>query len=165
MAFLCQRFFRLQKATLFQWDCIKPGLLFCEFICKEYANSKEQNWSPIYIPLKGFLFCSFLEIPLENRPQKRMTLGNEAQKLGNKTHLSRVFRSQLLSDFSFFLCLTNQCFLVFQIWFFSDSDDPSVVKKTNGHLVNTKCSSSHNRSALCCKMAAEIMAFLATDNR
>ena len=61
--------------------------------------------------------------------------------------------------------LLMNLYLFFQIWFFSDSDDPSVVKKTNGHLVNTKCSSSHNRSALCCKMAAEIMAFLATDNR
>ena len=61
--------------------------------------------------------------------------------------------------------MINYLLFFFQIWFFSDSDDPSVVKKTNGHLVNTKCSSSHNRSALCCKMAAEIMAFLATDNR
>lgn len=76
-------------------------------------------------------------------------------KTATKFHLERL---QVILDTWFNLAPD-------QIWFFSDSDDPSVVSKTNGHLVNTKCSSSHNRSALCCKMAAEILAFLATDNK
>ncbi|MPC23374.1 Fringe glycosyltransferase [Portunus trituberculatus] len=32
-----------------------------------------------------------------------------------------------------------------------------------GHLINTNCSASHNRRALCCKMAAEFDAFLQSD--
>lgn len=32
-----------------------------------------------------------------------------------------------------------------QIWFFTDSDDPFYQQKSNGHLINTNCSSSHSR--------------------
>ncbi|TRY69465.1 hypothetical protein TCAL_04681 [Tigriopus californicus] len=53
-----------------------------------------------------------------------------------------------------------------QIWFFTDDDDLRVAKRVqSGHLINTKCSSSHNRSSLCCKMAAEIMAFASTPDK
>eukprot|EP00095_Tigriopus_kingsejongensis_P010892 maker-scaffold1216_size55193-snap-gene-0.12 protein:Tk10892 transcript:maker-scaffold1216_size55193-snap-gene-0.12-mRNA-1 annotation:"Fringe glycosyltransferase " len=52
-----------------------------------------------------------------------------------------------------------------QIWFFTDGEDAKLSRRANGHVINTRCSSSHNRSALCCKMAAEIMAFAATDKR
>lgn len=56
--------------------------------------------------------------------------------------------------------------LPFQIWFFTDDDDLRVAKRVqSGHLINTKCSSSHNRSSLCCKMAAEIMAFANTPDK
>ncbi|XP_071542990.1 fringe glycosyltransferase [Panulirus ornatus] len=52
-----------------------------------------------------------------------------------------------------------------QTWFFTDTDDEDYQKKTGGHLVNTNCSASHNRRALCCKMASEFDAFLQSDKR
>ncbi|XP_026826014.1 fringe glycosyltransferase isoform X2 [Ooceraea biroi] len=47
-----------------------------------------------------------------------------------------------------------------QTWFFTDRDDPYFQNQTNGHMINTKCSSSHNRRALCCKMSVEFDTFL-----
>ncbi|XP_037818061.1 fringe glycosyltransferase isoform X1 [Lucilia sericata] len=47
-----------------------------------------------------------------------------------------------------------------QTWFFTDTDDPYYQQKTNGHLINTKCSQGHFRKALCCKMSAELDVFL-----
>ncbi|XP_015121360.1 fringe glycosyltransferase isoform X1 [Diachasma alloeum] len=47
-----------------------------------------------------------------------------------------------------------------QTWFFTDKEDQYLQNRTNGHLVNTKCSSSHNRRALCCKMSVEFDRFL-----
>lgn len=47
-----------------------------------------------------------------------------------------------------------------QTWFFTDADDPELSRKTNGHVINTKCPPTHHRSALCCKMAAEYDAFM-----
>ncbi|XP_058982052.1 fringe glycosyltransferase [Musca domestica] len=47
-----------------------------------------------------------------------------------------------------------------QTWFFTDTDDPYYQEKTNGHLINTKCSQGHFRKALCCKMSAELDVFL-----
>ncbi|XP_067013198.2 fringe glycosyltransferase [Anabrus simplex] len=47
-----------------------------------------------------------------------------------------------------------------QTWFFTDSDDAEFQEKTNGHMVNTNCPSSHNRKALCCKMSVEFDTFL-----
>lgn len=35
----------------------------------------------------------------------------------------------------------------------------------DGHMVNTNCSSSHNRKALCCKMSVEFDTFLNTDKK
>lgn len=52
-----------------------------------------------------------------------------------------------------------------QTWFFTDTEDEEYQKKTGGHLVNTNCSASHNRRALCCKMASEFDAFLQSDKR
>ncbi|XP_076324697.1 fringe glycosyltransferase-like isoform X3 [Tachypleus tridentatus] len=47
-----------------------------------------------------------------------------------------------------------------QTFFFTDGDDSFYQAKTNGHLINTNCSSSHNRKALCCKMSVEFDTFL-----
>ncbi|XP_043269415.1 fringe glycosyltransferase isoform X2 [Venturia canescens] len=47
-----------------------------------------------------------------------------------------------------------------QTWFFTDREDPYFQNQTNGHMINTKCSSSHNRRALCCKMSVEFDRFL-----
>lgn len=47
-----------------------------------------------------------------------------------------------------------------QTYFFTDAADPLYQLKTNGHLINTNCSSSHNRKALCCKMSVELDFFL-----
>ncbi|XP_026272503.2 fringe glycosyltransferase isoform X1 [Frankliniella occidentalis] len=52
-----------------------------------------------------------------------------------------------------------------QTWFFTDTDDPDFQKKTNGHMVNTNCSSSHNRRALCCKLSVELDTFLDSDKK
>lgn len=52
-----------------------------------------------------------------------------------------------------------------QTWFFTDTDDAEYQHKTGGHLVNTNCSASHNRRALCCKMASEFDAFLQSNKR
>ncbi|XP_076038523.1 fringe glycosyltransferase-like [Oratosquilla oratoria] len=52
-----------------------------------------------------------------------------------------------------------------QTWFFTDTDDEEYQQKTGGHMVNTNCSSSHNRRALCCKMAREFDAFLESGKR
>lgn len=52
-----------------------------------------------------------------------------------------------------------------ETWFFSDSLDRDILVRTNGHLVNTKCSSSHNRSALNCKMGIELKTFLKSNKR
>ncbi|KAK0178932.1 hypothetical protein PV327_007771 [Microctonus hyperodae] len=47
-----------------------------------------------------------------------------------------------------------------QTWFFTDKDDQYFNNLTNGHMINTKCSSTHNREALCCKMSVEFDRFL-----
>ncbi|XP_063929958.1 fringe glycosyltransferase [Zophobas morio] len=52
-----------------------------------------------------------------------------------------------------------------QTWFFTDTDDPEFQLKTNGHMINTNCSSSHNRKALCCKMSVEFDTFIETDKK
>ncbi|XP_019869547.2 fringe glycosyltransferase isoform X1 [Aethina tumida] len=52
-----------------------------------------------------------------------------------------------------------------QTWFFTDSDDPEFQQKTHGRMINTKCSSSHNRKALCCKMSVEFDTFIDTDKK
>ncbi|KAG5887802.1 hypothetical protein JTB14_019393 [Gonioctena quinquepunctata] len=52
-----------------------------------------------------------------------------------------------------------------QTWFFTDTDDREFQTKTNGHMINTNCSSSHSRKALCCKMSVEFDTFLLTDKK
>ncbi|XP_018567115.1 fringe glycosyltransferase [Anoplophora glabripennis] len=52
-----------------------------------------------------------------------------------------------------------------QTWFFTDTDDPEYQMRTNGHMINTNCSSSHNRKALCCKMSAEFDKFLESEKK
>ncbi|XP_035208909.1 fringe glycosyltransferase-like [Stegodyphus dumicola] len=47
-----------------------------------------------------------------------------------------------------------------QTYFFTDADDPVYYSKTRGHFINTNCSSSHSRKALCCKMSVEFDTFL-----
>ncbi|KAF2903061.1 hypothetical protein ILUMI_03117 [Ignelater luminosus] len=52
-----------------------------------------------------------------------------------------------------------------QTWFFTDTDDAEFQKKTHGHMINTNCSSSHNRKALCCKMSVEFDTFIDTNKK
>uniref|UniRef100_A0A131XRV5 Putative fringe glycosyltransferase n=1 Tax=Ixodes ricinus TaxID=34613 RepID=A0A131XRV5_IXORI len=52
-----------------------------------------------------------------------------------------------------------------QTYFFSDFSDPLYQIKTNGHLVNTNCSATHNRKALCCKMSVELDFFLDSNKK
>lgn len=35
----------------------------------------------------------------------------------------------------------------------------------DGHMINTNCSSSHNRKALCCKMSVEFDTFMETNKK
>lgn len=46
------------------------------------------------------------------------------------------------------------------IYFFTDSTNRHFEAKTNGHMINTNCSASHNRRALCCKMGVELDTFV-----
>jgi len=52
-----------------------------------------------------------------------------------------------------------------QTWFFTDSEDEEYKEKTHNHLINTGCSASHNRMALCCKMAVEFDTYLESNKR
>uniref|UniRef100_T1J8T0 Fringe-like glycosyltransferase domain-containing protein n=1 Tax=Strigamia maritima TaxID=126957 RepID=T1J8T0_STRMM len=52
-----------------------------------------------------------------------------------------------------------------QTYFFTDADDEIYQQKTNGHLINSNCSSSHNRKALCCKMSVEFDTFLESNKK
>ena len=46
------------------------------------------------------------------------------------------------------------------IYFFTDSNNEHYRSKTSGHMINTNCSASHNRRALCCKMGVELDTFI-----
>ncbi|XP_076332187.1 fringe glycosyltransferase-like isoform X2 [Tachypleus tridentatus] len=50
-------------------------------------------------------------------------------------------------------------------FFFTDANDPDFQSRTGGHLINTNCSSSHNRKALCCKMSVEFDRFLESQKK
>ncbi|XP_037073880.1 fringe glycosyltransferase-like [Pollicipes pollicipes] len=52
-----------------------------------------------------------------------------------------------------------------QTWFFTDQEDPELLQRTGGHVINTNCSSSHHRDALCCKMAVEYDTFMASGKK
>ncbi|KAJ6219378.1 hypothetical protein RDWZM_005190 [Blomia tropicalis] len=52
-----------------------------------------------------------------------------------------------------------------QTYFFTDADDPKYNTISGGHLINTNCSSSHNRKALCCKMSVEFDSFIASNKK
>ena len=48
-------------------------------------------------------------------------------------------------------------------WIFSDTSDADVTRRTGGRLIKTECPSDHSRTALCCKMEAELTTFLTSD--
>ncbi|XP_035695082.1 beta-1,3-N-acetylglucosaminyltransferase lunatic fringe-like [Branchiostoma floridae] len=52
-----------------------------------------------------------------------------------------------------------------QTFVFTDSDDEQLRSRLGDHLINTNCSSSHMRQALCCKMAVEYDMFLQQEKR
>ncbi|XP_050439548.1 fringe glycosyltransferase [Adelges cooleyi] len=52
-----------------------------------------------------------------------------------------------------------------QTWFFTDTDDRHLSQITNGHVINTNCSATHSRRALCCKMSVELDMFLETKKK
>ncbi|CAG0881445.1 unnamed protein product [Cyprideis torosa] len=52
-----------------------------------------------------------------------------------------------------------------QTFFFTDGEDPLYARKTGFHLLNSNCSSSHHRRALCCKMAVEFDTFLESNKK
>ncbi|XP_053202888.1 fringe glycosyltransferase-like [Panonychus citri] len=54
-------------------------------------------------------------------------------------------------------------------YFFTDSPSDEQYSKligdAGGHLIRTNCSISHHRTALCCKMSAELETFLTTNKK
>ncbi|XP_065200820.1 fringe glycosyltransferase [Planococcus citri] len=52
-----------------------------------------------------------------------------------------------------------------QTWFFTDVEEKQLQKLTNNHMINTNCSASHNRKALCCKMSVEFDTFLYSNKK
>ncbi|XP_050526409.1 fringe glycosyltransferase isoform X2 [Daktulosphaira vitifoliae] len=52
-----------------------------------------------------------------------------------------------------------------QTWFFTDTDDNHLSHITGGHVINTNCSATHSRRALCCKMSVELDMFLETKKK
>jgi fringe protein len=52
-----------------------------------------------------------------------------------------------------------------ETFFFTDAEDEVYNEKSEGHLVNTNCSSSHNRKALCCKMSVEFDTFIESNKK
>merc|ERR1712060_592695 len=50
-------------------------------------------------------------------------------------------------------------------WIFSDTSDPWVTRRTEGHLIKTDCPSDHSRTSLCCKMEEELTTFLTRSSR
>ncbi|OQV22160.1 Fringe glycosyltransferase [Hypsibius exemplaris] len=52
-----------------------------------------------------------------------------------------------------------------QTFFITDDEDEEYQMKTDGHLINSNCSSSHHRKALCCKMSVELDVFLLRDKK
>ncbi|KAK2188892.1 hypothetical protein NP493_120g01019 [Ridgeia piscesae] len=52
-----------------------------------------------------------------------------------------------------------------QVYFFTDEDNDIYRHRTRGHLINTNCSSTYDRYALCCKMSIEYDTFIASKKR
>nr|XP_026694842.1 fringe isoform X1 [Ciona intestinalis] len=52
-----------------------------------------------------------------------------------------------------------------QTYFFTDTDDDGLSKKTDGHMVNTMCNSSHIRRDLSCKLGAEYDFYIKSNKR
>ncbi|XP_055341131.1 fringe glycosyltransferase-like [Paramacrobiotus metropolitanus] len=52
-----------------------------------------------------------------------------------------------------------------QIYFITDEEDEEFKLKTDGHLIISGCSNSHDRKALCCKMAMELDFFLSQNKK
>ncbi|XP_022243438.1 fringe glycosyltransferase-like [Limulus polyphemus] len=95
----------------------------------------------------------FKEFEIENNFSYPLTELNDiffsvkTTKIYHASRLDVIFRT-------WFILARDQTF------FFTDGDDSFYQAKTNGHLINTNCSSSHNRKALCCKMSVEFDTFL-----
>ncbi|KAH7643711.1 fringe glycosyltransferase-like [Dermatophagoides farinae] len=51
-----------------------------------------------------------------------------------------------------------------QTYFFTDNNDPYYRQILGDHIVNTNCSVSHNRKALCCKMSVEFDYYIHNDD-
>lgn len=66
-------------------------------------------------------------------------------------------------------CILHMCRLLYDnivcILVISTSVETETWIVTDGHMINTNCSSSHNRKALCCKMSVEFDTFLGTDKK
>ncbi|XP_076324704.1 fringe glycosyltransferase-like [Tachypleus tridentatus] len=107
-----------------------------------------------------------------NRDSNTNTVAVNAfrKKIVNNVDLKDVFisikttksfhQSRLIWIFKTWFVLAKE-----QTYFFTDGDDPDIQSKTGGHLVNTNCSSSHNRKSLCCKMSVEFDRFLESQKK
>lgn len=126
-------------------------------------------------------FCTLLfYINSNHKGKKRDTLKEEASHesvIRNEVVLDNISSHSLDDPIkSLFISVkTSEKFLVDRIeiilktwfnlardsiYFFTDSENHLYQKKTRGHMINTNCSASHNRRALCCKMGVELDAFV-----
>nr|UZQ18782.1 Fringe [Doryteuthis pealeii] len=96
--------------------------------------------------------------------------GNTAQTNGRPTTLNDIFISvkttKKFHDKRLKLVLDTWFqFAKDQTYFFTDTNDNELDKRTNNHMINTNCSAVHNRQALCCKMAQEYDTFMESKKR
>ncbi|XP_017782254.1 PREDICTED: fringe glycosyltransferase-like, partial [Nicrophorus vespilloides] len=126
-----------------------------EKLIKDY-NSNNNNYLPLVRADDGIPrdpdFTS--EIPSATATVKPPTTTLEDLFISVKT-TKHYHQSRLLIILKTWFQLAKA-----QTWFFTDSEDPEFQKKTNGHMINTNCSSSHSRKALCCKMSVEFDTFI-----
>ncbi|XP_026860909.2 beta-1,3-N-acetylglucosaminyltransferase radical fringe isoform X1 [Electrophorus electricus] len=78
-----------------------------------------------------------------------------AVKTTRKYHISRL---QLL--FQTWVSKAKE-----QTFIFTDGEDKELKQKSGGNIINTNCSASHTRQALCCKMSVEYDKFIESQKK
>lgn len=130
------------------------GLAFC-FMFRPIQGPREESQEDIVTFAKGARFGASHRRLFEKQQEfSQPHLNHEDVFISVKTtHQFHKTRLELVLQTWFQLAREHT-------WFFTDKSDEEYDSKTYGHLKVTQCSSSHNRQALCCKMAAEFDAFL-----
>ncbi|XP_076817871.1 beta-1,3-N-acetylglucosaminyltransferase radical fringe-like [Clavelina lepadiformis] len=114
----------------------------------------------------------------ENIFQKNHHVLTHSSNITNKVNNSRI--QQITLEDVFISVKSTKTYhrsrlsIVYSTWFkkaakqtyiFTDYDDPFLNKTTDGHVINTNCSSYHTRKGLSCKMEAEYNAYMKTHKK